>query len=273
MADPRPRRLLGARSYQPRTLPTRRRRPGLEPAVRQVLARRHPRGLRPRTQPVLPRSALPQDYDPDRHAQRTPHPRSLRLGLRGGVLHAGRLPVEPGQPVDRLLAIRYRGRSRSRSGEQHRRSVSADPAHPLPQDRRVELRLSHRRGGRHRQRHPLGEGPGRSPRALPPRPAVDSRHPTPPHPATEPPAEHQPRVHRRNLNRRREATAGRLRQGLGRSAQRPDLAQRRPTVPLLERAGRLATPLLGRPEERQTQGGHPRGLRCHRTGAGARGRQ
>ena len=96
VAAEHPRRLLGARARL-RTLATAGRRgAGLVADVRQVLARRDARGLRPRQRPLRRAAERWAHHAADLVGVGDDHQRHLRLGLRGGARRPRRLPLESG---------------------------------------------------------------------------------------------------------------------------------------------------------------------------------
>ena len=86
---------------------------GLVADVRQVLARRHARGLRARQQPLRRAARRRPRHRAHDDRLRHDHQRHVRLGLRRGARRARRLPLEPRRPAHRLLAVRHRRASAS----------------------------------------------------------------------------------------------------------------------------------------------------------------
>ena len=83
---------------------------------------------------------------PHRRRQRRHRQRHVRLGLRGGVRPARRVPLEPRQPRDRLLALRHARRAGVLDDQQHRRALPRRHAVQVPEGRRDELRGAGGRG-------------------------------------------------------------------------------------------------------------------------------
>ena len=61
----------------------------------------------------------------DQRRRRRHRQRHVRLGERGGARHLRRLPLEPGRPADRLLAVRHHRRRAVHADQQHRLALSA----------------------------------------------------------------------------------------------------------------------------------------------------
>ena len=122
--DPEDRvRLLDARQGERRLAQARRHRRG-RPAVREAVARRLARGLRPRQQPVCRRPAHRRDDGAHERRVADDYQRHLRLGLRRGIGPARRIPVEPGRQAHRLLPVRPDRRAGVHAHQLHRRAVS-----------------------------------------------------------------------------------------------------------------------------------------------------
>ena len=117
LAPEHARRLLGARPRQ-RQAPQARRRGGAESSL--MFAKFSPDGdarrLRPRQRPLRRGPRRRAGHAPDRRRLGHDRQRDLRLGVRGGVRPARRLPLEPRRQAHRLLALRHeRRRATSRS--------------------------------------------------------------------------------------------------------------------------------------------------------------
>ena len=135
----------------------------------------HARRLRPRQQHL--RRA------PRRRAKSRAHDgrirdddqRHVRLGLRGRARRPRRLPLEPGRPSHRLLAVRHDRRRHLLADQRHRHAVSDDHAHPVSEGRDHELRGAHRRGQRRRRQDTWMQDARRSARTLPRAARLDRR--------------------------------------------------------------------------------------------------
>ncbi len=133
------RRLLGPRPRDRPAAPGRRGQARVDADVRQVLAGRHPGRLRPGQRPLGRRPRLRPDHEADLRRQRDDHQRHGRLGLRGGVRHPRRLPLEPERARHRLLALRRQRHRRLPAHRRHRHALPGRHAHPLSQGRHHEL--------------------------------------------------------------------------------------------------------------------------------------
>ncbi len=107
LAPQHARRLLGARAGNRPAPQARRGRPRILADVRQVLARRRPRGLRARQRSLGRGRRLGQGHAADLRRVGHDRQRDVRLGLRRGVRPARRVPLEPGRREHRLLALRH----------------------------------------------------------------------------------------------------------------------------------------------------------------------
>ena len=135
---------------------------GLDPDVRQALARRPEGRLRRQERHLRRGPGLGPGRPADLRRRPRPHQRHLRLGQRGGVRHPRRLPLEPGQRLDRLLAVRHDPRPGLHHDRQHERPLPGDDDLQAPQARPAELgRPGGRRPGRRRSDR-LDEDPRRS---------------------------------------------------------------------------------------------------------------
>ena len=143
-------------------------------ALREVVARRVARGLRPRQQPVRGGPAHRRDHRAHERRVADDHQRHLRLGLRGGARPARRLRVEPRRPAHRLLPVRPDRRAGVRAHQLHRRALSVHHQVPVSEGGPDQCVGAHRRGGGGRRAHPVDE---RSPaiRATPTSPAWTGR--------------------------------------------------------------------------------------------------
>ena len=145
VAPPHARRLLGPRPVDRRSLAAR---PWLRRGtahVRQVLARRDPRRLRLPKRRLRRATRRRRDHPGDTGRVGHADPRHVRLGVRGGVRVARRLPVEPRRRADRVLGARQLGHRRVRHHRQHQRALPDADHGPLPEGRYDELGVPHRR--------------------------------------------------------------------------------------------------------------------------------
>ncbi len=167
VARQHPRRLLGARRCQRRAEENRRQGTRIVADVRQVLARRDARRLRAREQHLR---RTPERRGDDRaHAGwiRDDDQRYVGLGVRRRTRPAGWLPLEPGRPPDRVLAVRFDRRRHLLAHRRYIRGVPQGHADPVPESRDDQLRRANRRRRRGRGQDDVDEGARRSARALP----------------------------------------------------------------------------------------------------------
>ncbi len=242
---------------------------GLDPDVRQALARRPEGRLRRQERHLRRGPGLGPGRPADLRRRPRPHQRHLRLGQRGGVRHPRRVPLEPGQRLDRLLAVRHDPRPGLHHDRQHERPLPGDDDLQAPQARPAEL--GRPRGRRRGGRRPggLDEDARRSVRHVH-RPARMGRQlPRSLPAAPQPPPEHAPCPCRRRGDGRGPDGLHRHRQDLGRGHGRFRLARRRPAPALAERARRLEPCLRRGPDRGRDEAPDPGGLRC----PGRRGRR
>ena len=121
----------------------------LEPDVRQALAGRPQGRLCRQKQYLCGGSGHGPDHAADLRRGRGHHQWDLGLGQRGGILHPGRVPLVPGQPVPRLLAVRHPRRAGLHDDQQHRHALSQGDDLQAPQ------------AGAGQQRRPGRRRPGR----------------------------------------------------------------------------------------------------------------
>ncbi len=119
------RRLLGDGSGAAESAQAGRRCGDLDADVRQVLARRRPRGLCAQEQPVSAEPRGSEDHRAHQGWLGDTHQRHLRLGERGGTGTARRVPLESGWFAHRVLAVRHQRREALLAGEPDRGQLPA----------------------------------------------------------------------------------------------------------------------------------------------------
>ena len=216
-----------------------------EPHVRQVLARRHARRLRPGQRPLGRGARGGKSHAPDLRRQPDDRQRHRRLGQRGGVRDPRRVPLEPERPGHRLLALRLERDRRVLPDQRHGHALPRRHAHPVPQGGHDELR----RQDRDRVRRAAGRRrwvalPGDPRQTYVPADGVRRLHRRARPPADEPAPEHQRRLAREPGDRAAAADAPRRGPGVARRRRLLAVAAGQ-GAPLGQREARLAARLRG----------------------------
>ena len=120
------------------------------PPVREVRPRRRAGRVPLPERPPRRGPRHPRDHAPHGHGLADAVQRHLRLGLRGGVVPARRVPLEPRRGEHRVLGDRRGGGRGLPPHRQHLGALLEDHADPVPEGRDDERSLPHRRdpGGR-----------------------------------------------------------------------------------------------------------------------------
>ena len=169
----------------------------VDAAVRQVLARRQARRLRPRAQP-LRRVARDGKITPlTTDGSKTIINGTFDWVYEEELSHPRRLPLEPGRSAHRLLAARRERRARLPAHQQHRLVVLVHRSGAVPESRNDQLVGAHRRRERERRSDDVDESSRRSAQQLSRAHGLGSQPDRAHDPAAQPTPDGEHHVHRR----------------------------------------------------------------------------
>ena len=179
-----------------------------DPHVREVLPRRNARRLRPEERSLRRRSGERKAHPSDLGRISHDHQRHLRLGLRGRVRPARRLPLEPRRKRHRVLAFRRQRHRGVFADQRHGHALPRRHEDPVSQGRNDEPGRQDRDRVRLGRRAALGGAAGRPAQHVRAADGVGQPRRGRP-PAAQPAPERERRVARRREDRQGAAHAAR----------------------------------------------------------------